>query len=1623
MESNIFRVMEPVQGRKEGEEMRTKRGTNLTSACLRRMHESPRLILVALSIVASMGAISVPLHAQQFSPIGPLSFTKVFNGANPLPQTLTVTSTGANFNFTYAATTITGGTWLSVDNVSFNACALCTMPQSIRVVVNANATLAAGTYTGQVVFTSQVGSITMTVPVSLTVAPAGGTFFDNLPGQVSFSLKSSGLTPPSQPIQIRNGGTGTLNWTLMTSTVDGGNWLSASALSGTATSNVMIGLVEANLPGQGITPGTFLGKLVFQSASGNVTVPVSVVVGQSVFTQLNAISFTKPFNGANPLPQILTGASTGTNFTFTANATTANGGAWLTVANASFNACALCTTPEGFQAVVTAGPTMAIGTYTGQIVFTARDGSQAITVPVILTITPGNVPFFDNLPGQVAFSLQTNGFAPPNQEIDIRNGGSSGILDWTATGITADGGNWLTISALSGAAPSRVSIGVSLPSLPGGGLAPGTFVGELIFQSAAGSVTVPVTVVVGDSVFRQVNAISFTKPVNGANPLPQTLVAASTGTNFQFTVSAMTATGGAWLSVVNASFNACSLCTTPESFQVVVNAGVTMAVGSYTAQIVFTARDGTQTLTVPVTLTVADPTAGPFFDNLPGQMSFSLQTGGAAPPSQTLQIRNAGSGTLSWTLDTSTADGGNWLNVPVQSGTAPSLVSVSVTKQNLPGQGLIAGTFVGELVFRTGGENVTVPVTVVVGDNVFRQVNAISFIKPVNGANPLPQTLTIASTGTDFTFTFSAATATGGNWLTVNNASFNACALCSTPLNLTAVVNAVVTMPVGTYTGQIVLTARDGTQTLTVPVTLTVADPTAGPFFDNLPGQMSFSLETGGATPPSQAVQIRNAGSGTLNWTLETSTSDGGNWLNVSALNGTAPSVVSVSITKLNLPGQGLIAGTFTGELVFRSGSQSITVPVSVAVGNNVFRQVNAISFVKPVGPGANPLPQTLTIASTGADFEFTFSAVTAIGGSWLTVENRSFNNCALCSTPLTLTAVVNAGTTMAVGTYTGQIVLTARDGTLALTVPVTLTVADPAAGPFFDNIPGQMSFSQITGSGNPPSRSIQLRNAGSGTLNWTVSGTTSDGGAWLTVAPASGVTPTTATVGVVTSLLPNMGLVPGVFIGELVFQAPGSSVTVPVSVHIGPSVFVQRPTLTFATPTAGTNPAPQTLDISSTATNIQFSVSTGTGAGGNWLSISTPASCVLCTTPLTATVSINSASLATGTYTGQVVITARDATEAMTVPVILMVGPSITSVTPNTGQAGTTLASLAIVGQNTNFVQGTTVASFGAGITVNSLTVNSATSATANITIQGAAVPGTRTVTITTGSEVATLPNGFTVTAATAVSMTANAGTTPQSATVSTAFANALAVTVRDAGNNPVAGVNVTFTAPGSGASGVFSNSTATITVATNSSGVAAAPFTANGTAGGPYAVAATSGALSASFSLTNSAGGTPATVVSYSVLFGARSFNLVGSTRTRLPWQIAGIQVVFSRPIVGGNVNSLSGVIPTGFTGLGTNTLTWTISPLSLGSFATMLAGSGTNALVDAAGNPLGGGAGFSQNLKVLWGDFNDDGVVSATDLVGVNNATVAPYNVFADINGDGVVNTDDVQVVRTRIGTSLP
>jgi protocatechuate 3,4-dioxygenase beta subunit len=93
------------------------------------------------------------------------------------------------------------------------------------------------------------------------------------------------------------------------------------------------------------------------------------------------------------------------------------------------------------------------------------------------------------------------------------------------------------------------------------------------------------------------------------------------------------------------------------------------------------------------------------------------------------------------------------------------------------------------------------------------------------------------------------------------------------------------------------------------------------------------------------------------------------------------------------------------------------------------------------------------------------------------------------------------------------------------------------------------------------------------------------------------------------------------------------------------------------------------------------------------------------------------------------------------------------------------------------------------------------------------------------------------------------------QSTELGADFAVPLAVTVTDADSNPIQGAVVVFTAPGSGASGVFAGSGTTAVVLANADGVATAPdFSANDHTGGYVVTAKVTGlAMPATFALVN--------------------------------------------------------------------------------------------------------------------------------------------------------------------------
>ena len=211
------------------------------------------------------------------------------------------------------------------------------------------------------------------------------------------------------------------------------------------------------------------------------------------------------------------------------------------------------------------------------------------------------------------------------------------------------------------------------------------------------------------------------------------------------------------------------------------------------------------------------------------------------------------------------------------------------------------------------------------------------------------------------------------------------------------------------------------------------------------------------------------------------------------------------------------------------------------------------------------------------------------------------------------------------------------------------------------------------------------------------------------------------------------------------------------------------------------------------------------------------------------------------------------------------------------------------------------------------------------------------------------------------------------------------------------------------------------TVMFSVTSTNVAVNP---NTTSGVTTTQTPTAGTASNTANLTVTAAPPPPNVVSFNVICGSGcSYNMIGNARVHLPWQVTGIRVVFSQVITSADVISLTGITATGFSGLGTNTLTWTFPGItnSAGMVAAALATTGPDAIQSAGGALTG--ANTSENLKILEGDATDDGIVNAADLVLVNNARSAAYNIFADINGDGVVNLTDVTIVRNQTGQSNP
>ena len=222
------------------------------------------------------------------------------------------------------------------------------------------------------------------------------------------------------------------------------------------------------------------------------------------------------------------------------------------------------------------------------------------------------------------------------------------------------------------------------------------------------------------------------------------------------------------------------------------------------------------------------------------------------------------------------------------------------------------------------------------------------------------------------------------------------------------------------------------------------------------------------------------------------------------------------------------------------------------------------------------------------------------------------------------------------------------------------------------------------------------------------------------------------------------------------------------------------------------------------------------------------------------------------------------------TAPSISVNSPSVTEGDSGTTTLTFTISLSAVSGVNAvgNYATANVSATAGAdyvAIASTPFTIAAgATSTTVSVTVNGdTLLEGNETFSLNlssvTGTTNATASGTGTITDDDApASITVSSGNN-QSTGVSTNFASPLVALVKNANGNAVQSVIVTFTAPASGASSVFSTSTNTINVVTNASGLASSgTFAANATAGTNYTVTAAAiggSSPSVNFTLSNTA------------------------------------------------------------------------------------------------------------------------------------------------------------------------
>jgi hypothetical protein len=325
-------------------------------------------------------------------------------------------------------------------------------------------------------------------------------------------------------------------------------------------------------------------------------------------------------------------------------------------------------------------------------------------------------------------------------------------------------------------------------------------------------------------------------------------------------------------------------------------------------------------------------------------------------------------------------------------------------------------------------------------------------------------------------------------------------------------------------------------------------------------------------------------------------------------------------------------------------------------------------------------------------------------------------------------------------------------------------------------------------------------------------------------------------------------------------------------------------------------------------------------------------------------------------------------------------------------------------------------------------------TSGVANLTTLGLTYTGnsaTGTITATSASGKTGTSSSVTITAGSGSIMSVNAGNS-QSAISGAAVATSPSVIVKDASNNPVSGITITFAVASGGGSATGLSTT------TNSSGIATVGSWTLGTTAGTNTLTATGSGLSGS-PVTFTATGTAGTATQLAIQTGNSQSATTGTAVTIDPSVIvkdannnpvSGITITFAVALGGGSATGLSvttnssGIATVGSwtlgTAAGTNTLTATGSGLS-GSPVTFTAtgtiGSLDHFAISVISSPQTVGTAIT-GITLTAQDLNDNTVTTFTGTVAFSG-TAGVTGTSAAFSGGQL---SGVSVTPTAAGTAM-